>query len=143
MLPKWHALLGFLFSYIAYWFTNITLLQASLIFLASFLIDIDHYIWYVLKAKDFSLKKAYVWHKKIPPLHKPIMQVFHTIEFHILVGLFGIFWNGFYYILIGFIFHSLVDITYFIIRRKISVREYSLIRFLILKKKEPNKYFKF
>ena len=63
MLPKSHALLGFLFAYIIYWFTSITIFQAVLIFLAAVLIDIDHYLYYILTKKRFSLKSSYNWFK--------------------------------------------------------------------------------
>ena len=65
MLPKWHILLGFLFTYVIYWFTSINIFQASLIFLASILIDFDHYIFCVQKKKDWSFKNAYFFLRKI------------------------------------------------------------------------------
>ena len=112
MLPKYHALLGFVFTYIFYWFTSITIFQASLIFLASVLIDFDHYIWYVQRKKDYSLKKSYIWLKK--NLHfkkpKPVMMIFHTIECIILIGILSFYFNIFLFILIGMLFHSILDV---------------------------------
>ena len=35
------------------------------VFLATYFIDVDHYLWYVFKNKDFSLKKAYKYHLKV------------------------------------------------------------------------------
>ena len=63
MLPKWHALIGFIVSYIIYWFTTITIFQGVIIFLASIFIDIDHYLYYIVAKKRFSLKSAYNWFK--------------------------------------------------------------------------------
>ena len=37
--------------------------------------------------------------------------MFHTVEFHLLVGLLGLVWIGFFYIFIGMIFHSLLDVV--------------------------------
>jgi hypothetical protein len=127
MLPKWHALFGFLFAYILYWFTSITLFQASLIFFASIFIDIDHYFWYVLKKKSFSLKKAYYFLRDKERLTRKLM-LFHTIEFHLFVGLLGLVWSGFFYILAGMILHSIIDIFDLIYTKRLNIRIFCLIR---------------
>jgi len=96
MLPKWHILFGFLFAYIIYWFSSITIFQASLIFFASFLIDLDHYFRYVIKTKKInifnfwkgSMEREIRW-KKLPKKeklrYKQAIFVFHGIEFFILL----------------------------------------------------------
>ena len=134
MLPKWHALLGFVFAYIVYWFTSITIFQASLIFLSSVLIDFDHYSWYAIKKKDWNLKNAYYWNKALPKKHKPMMHIFHTIEFTILVGLLGFIWSGFFYIFIGMLFHSFSDIIEINYNKKTGCREFSFIKYLTWEK---------
>ena len=132
MLPKWHALLGFLFSYIIYWFTSITILEASLIFFAAVFIDFDHYMWYVFKKKDLKLKNAYKYLKYHEKLTQKLM-LFHTIEFHILIGLLGLIWSEFYYILIGMVFHSTSDLISLIYEKRLKVRIFSLIGELLFK----------
>lgn len=130
MRPNPHTILGFLFAGIIYLFIYpITIFQASLIFLSSVLIDFDHYIWYVLRKKDWSLKNAYNYLIDIFSRdHKPVMMVIHTVEFHILTGLLIFFWNGFFFILIGMLFHSLLDVVSL---ARVSNREFSLIKYLI------------
>src|SRR3989344_7888189 len=65
MLPKHHILLGFIFSLVTFFlFSQIGTLGGVVIFLSSFLIDFDHYIYYIFKKKDFSLKRAYLWYKE-------------------------------------------------------------------------------
>jgi len=140
MLPKYHILFGFLFTYIIYWVSSITIFQASLIFFASVLIDFDHYLWWVKRKNTWSLKKSYFFHKNLHNRKKPIMMIFHTIEFLLIVGILSLYFNFFIFILIGMIFHSLVDIIYFYHEKMMYVREFSLIRYLILKKKYPKKY---
>jgi hypothetical protein len=125
MLPKTHILLGFLFAYITYWFTSLSIFQASLIFLASVLIDFDHYLWYVFKKKNLNLKKAYNF-LKIKRKSKRLM-IFHTIEFHIFVGLLGFIWAGFFYILIGMLFHSITDLIGLIYKKEVWRRRYWLL----------------
>ena len=134
MLPKWHILFGFLFAYLIYWFTSITIFQASLIFFASVLIDFDHYMFWTKREKTFNLKKAYFWHKNLSKNHKPIMHIFHTIEFLILVLILVYFWKGFFFILIAMLFHSILDIIDLAYRKELYVREFSFFRFLILNK---------
>ena len=101
MLPKWHVVLGLIFSIIIYFATGITILEASLIFFASVFIDFDHYTWYVQKTKDFSLKRAYCYLRDQSKHNKRTLMVFHTIEFHIFTALLIFVWTGFLFILIG------------------------------------------
>jgi len=142
MLPKWHVLFGFIFSYIIYWFTSINIFEAILIFLSSVLIDFDHYLWIAKRKKYFNLKKAYFWHKNLPKKHKPIMHIFHTIEFIIFIGILSFYSSFFFFILIGMVFHSILDIIEMFYSEKMGCREFSLTRYLILEKANPRKYFK-
>ena len=61
MLPKVHIIVGGIISILLYLLFPITILEVSLIFLSSFLIDFDHYLLYVVNKKDFSLKKSFRW----------------------------------------------------------------------------------
>jgi len=138
MLPKWHLFFGFLFTYLIYWFTSLTTFQASLIFLSSVLIDFDHYIFIMKRKKIFNLKKAYFWNKNLPDKHKPIMQIFHTIEFLAFTFILTFFWEGFLFILIGMLFHSILDIIYLFNKKAVFTREFSFIKYLI---SDKTKYF--
>tara|TARA_Y100000034_G_scaffold99887_1_gene122916 strand:- start:41 stop:427 length:387 start_codon:yes stop_codon:yes gene_type:complete len=127
MLPKWHILFGVIFSLILFYiFPIIGLFNLSLIFLSSFLIDFDHYFWYIYKKKDWNLKNSYNYLKKEARNLRKGM-VFHTIEFHIFVGLLGLIWAGFFYILIGMISHSLTDLVSLIYEKRLYSRRFSLI----------------
>ncbi len=142
MLPKHHIILGAIFSALLYWLFSLTIFQTLLVFLSSILIDFDHYLWYVARKKDWDLKNSYNYLEKLSKnLKKPIMMVFHTIEFLILVFILSFFWRGFYFALIGMIFHSILDLLYFGHKNMLYVREFSLIRHLVLREKYPNKYF--
>jgi hypothetical protein len=137
MLPHTHATYGAIFALIIYLLFPITLSQAALIFLASFLIDFDHYTWYVLKKKDFSLKNAYYFLKELEHKKRSLM-LFHTIEFHLLVFLLAYIWIGFWFILLGMIFHSILDIIHLVYEKKLSQREFCLLRYII---SDKSKYF--
>lgn len=135
MLPKWHILYGAIFSALAYFTLNVSLFNASLIFLASVFIDVDHYIWLLKRNKTFSLKKSYDWYKALPHNHKPIMHIFHTIEFFVVIFLLSYLWQGFLFILIGLLFHNFLDIIQMVYDNELSGREFILIRYILSKDK--------
>ncbi len=132
MLPKYHILLGFLFSLILYLiFPFIGLIGFLLIFASSVLIDIDHYLYYIFAKKNFSLGNAYKYFfekrkkyissvKSIRNRLNPAMYFLHGIEVLLILFIIGIFVNKIsLFIFIGFIFHLFLDIieqVYFGIR---------------------------
>lgn len=122
MYPKQHIILGFIFSLIIFLiFPQIELIGFTAIFLSSFLIDVDHYLVYVIKKKDWNLKNAYNWYidseKKFQSLsikeqiNSPFpLFVLHGIEILVLIALLGIFISRlFLFIFVGFSFHLLLD----------------------------------
>jgi len=120
MLPKYHILFGAIFSILAYIVFNLTLLQASLIFFSSFLIDVDHYLWFVFKRKNLNLASSYKRfvrkRKEYIALsleqrkqYKKAFMIFHGIEFITLLIILSFFYNIFFFILIGVLFHLIID----------------------------------
>ena len=61
MLPRWHVIIGLLVAILLKVTTSLDNVAIGIIFLASFLIDFDHYLFYVLKKKDFDIDGQY-WH---------------------------------------------------------------------------------
>ena len=121
MLPKKHILYGLIFSIVISFLFNLTLLEVGLIFLASFLLDFDHYLYSVFREKTFSLKKAYLGFikkgKKFRRLAKQERRnyvsgfyLFHGLETLVVLGLLGFFVSDyFYFILTGVAFHLILD----------------------------------
>jgi len=120
MLPKSHILSGAVFSVIIYLIFPITPFQFTLIFLSSFLIDFDHYLFYAFNEKNLSLKKAYKWFVKKRekwiklPLkekkqYKKPLFIFHGIELWIILFALSSININFIYILIGIGFHMVLD----------------------------------
>ncbi len=119
-----HVVLGFLFSVLCFAiFPQIGLIGFSLIFLSSVLIDIDHYLYYVYKKKNLSLKKAYGWCVKkrdiylsLPPeKRKKTFAGFyflHGFEILILFFLLSYFFKPSIFIFLGLSFHLLLDLVY-------------------------------
>lgn len=139
MLPRWHIILGMIFTVLV-WVVIPTISPAylALIFLSSFLIDFDHYVASVLKTKKYSLRHSFRYHEKMEKeLKKKIKKgikekgdfhLFHTIEFHALIGILGVFITPFFYVFIGMFFHSLLDLIFLIHKRVFHTREYFFIR---------------
>lgn len=138
MLPQSHILLGALAS-LALMLAGIPAWGALIIFLASFLIDIDHYLLYISKERDFNLVRAYKWFRKQETNHKPMLVVFHTVEFIFLIFIIALFSKTFLFILLGMLIHSLLDVIEMTYHRKFHCREYFLTRYLLSKDKK--KYF--
>ena len=125
MLPTKHFIFGLIFAGFLYFiFPKIGLVGFLIIIFSTFLIDVDHYLYYVYRKKDFSLRNAYKWFikqkKKFLALPRKQRNKFqtgfcflHGIEILIILFLLGIFISKyFYFILIGFAFHLVLDIIY-------------------------------
>ena len=133
MLPRWHILYGAILTAVL-WFLipGIDYLYLALFFLASFLIDFDHYLKAVARTKKIGLFNAlrYYRDKKHEFSRRKEMHIFHTIEFHVFVGLLGLTWIGFFYIFMGMIVHSLIDLISMASKDKVNTREYFFSKWL-------------
>ena len=120
MLPKYHIIIGFLASLIIYFLFEIALLQTSIIFISSFLLDIDHYFLYVIRKKDFSLTNSIKYFKKRRKKwlsmnikkrknYKRAIFIFHGIEFWILLVLLTNYFTIIWFILFGIAIHIFLD----------------------------------
>jgi len=137
MLPKFHALISFIFIIILKQISSFDYFQLLVIFLAAIFIDFDHYLAFVLMKKNLSLKKAYNYYiKLIEKINKGInvkcpLCIFHTIEFLIPFGILSYF-NGFIFLIFcGFIFHLLVDIVHGLITKTLKFRGLSVIMYVL------------
>ena len=141
MLPRWHFFFGLLLTIGLYAYNpDISILHLSLIFLASWLIDIDHYCCAVHRTGSWRLRDAYSYHdtlgKQIARNHqkgirkKYDFHLFHTLEFHALIALISIWWTPAFYIFIGMAFHSLLDLFTLINKDAVYLREYFFFTWL-------------
>lgn len=135
MFPKWHIFLGGLFTLIIWIFApNLNPIYLAIIFLSSFLIDFDHFVVGAARTGKLNFKEIYDYHEqqdriKIKERTRGIRKkgdfhLFHTIEFHVLIGILGIFFAPLFYVFIGMIFHSLIDLFSLIQGDEIYRREY-------------------
>jgi len=141
MLPRWHIFLGAAFTLaFAAILPDTHWIYLTLIFLSSFLIDFDHYMAGARKSKTFNLTKVLRYHDLMLLQEKRENErgirrrgdfhIFHTLEFHIIVALLGFVWVGFWYILIGMVFHSLLDIISLLYGDRLYRREYFFFAWL-------------
>lgn len=144
MLPRWHILWGAVFTLIIWYFApGINPGYLALIFLSSILIDFDHYVNASVKNKSLHLWSAFEYYKKMAIQQKKErsrgirkrgdFHLFHTIEFHLLIGAIGLYSTPFFYIFIGMVFHSLLDLFYLINKDYLYRREYFLFNWLAKK----------
>jgi hypothetical protein len=123
MLPKYHILLGAVFSAILCIFFNLSLTNSTIVFFSSFLIDADHYIFYVWKERDINLVNAYHWFKTKNKVYSSFPKkerknyrhafcFFHGIEplliIYALSHLPLMYWL--FFVFVGFSFHLLLDV---------------------------------
>jgi len=125
MLPSKHFIFGLIFAGFLYFiFPQIGLMGFSIIIFSTFLIDVDHYLYYVFKKKNFNLKNAYKWfieHKK-ELLSLPWKQrnkfktgfcFLHGIEVLFILLILWIFVSKYFlFVFVGFAFHLLLDSIY-------------------------------
>lgn len=121
MLPKTHIITGFIASLILWAFIpQVTIFYALIIFLASFLIDFDHYLFYVFKQKDYNLKRAFWWfiekgkfYNKLSlekrEEYRRVIMIFHGIECWIILLLAITLHEIFLFILVGIAIHMTLD----------------------------------
>ena len=123
MYVKYHIIFGLIFAGFFYLIFNIGIVGFFIIFLSSFLIDVDHYIYYAFKKKSIDLKQAYNYFMKNEEkmLSYPRKQrnqiygghcILHGVEFVLILFLLSFFSKYVLYILLGVAFHLLLDITY-------------------------------
>lgn len=122
MHPLKHVFLGTIFSLILlFLFPQIGFIGFFIIILSTILIDIDHYLYYICKKKDWNLNNAYNWFierkkrlnqlsKKERQKYKKDILIFHGIEFLILVILLLFIHRYFFFVFIGVLFHMLLDL---------------------------------
>lgn len=146
MLPNFHITLGAIFSYVLFLlFPQIGVSGFLLIFFSSFLIDIDHYLYYVFRKKNLHPIKAVKWslkNRKIFLSHHPEkrkefytgLYFLHGIEILIVLVLLIFVSDLFLYILIGFSFHLLLDVLEGL-KKKYRLEKVSVINDFLKSKK--------
>jgi len=113
--------------------------KALLILAGGVLIDVDHYFWYVYKYKKFNLFGSYKYYmlnvrEKEFEKDKNALNIFHSIEFLVVLVVFSFYSEFILVLTIGLLLHHLLDLvwTYFVPKQFII--EYSIIHWAIKNK---------
>lgn len=134
MLVKYHIISGLIASGLLFpiydWYSLIVLIS-------SFIFDIDHYLFFIITKKEFSLRKAYSYFKnthdtKNIGLMRTMLMVFHTLEFYILLIVLSLLNRLFLMVLIGVLLHGILD-AIDEIRNFGELKPYSITKFVIKK----------
>jgi len=101
-------------------------------FLSASFLDIDHYIFYLFKFKDLNYSKAYRFFESIEHKPRKAFCILHTIEFLLLVAVLGFVLKSqlVYGLLIGLIFHLLIDLGQAIYFREVNYRWWSIYHYI-------------
>jgi len=122
MLPTKHLFFGIIFSlFLLILSPKIGLIGFFILLSSTVFIDVDHYLYYVYKKRDISLKRAHQWFsnrlKKIISLPKNkrdnfpgIICFLHGVEVLFITIILSFFISKyFFYVFMGFAFHLLLD----------------------------------
>ena len=151
MLPHKHIVLGFFFAVLLlFLYPQFSLLSIFTIFASSILVDIDHYLLFVSRKREFSLAKAFNYFLDLRKLSgiikkekksKSPVYIFHTLEFFIFLILLSIFIPQLIFVLVGLSFHYITDIIEMTAQGAAHFREYSIILWAIRRKSKEWKYY--
>jgi hypothetical protein len=120
MLPRHHIIFG---AALLVFTETVTLFQAFIAFLSSFLVDVDHYLIYVFRTKNLSFKKAYGFfvestNKIYYRGYRCPLFIFHTIEFLIIIAVLSIYFKIFLFVIAGVLLHWALD-WYVLLKNKV------------------------
>jgi len=152
MLPKWHFLAALILSIFLF---PIVQFKILIFILVAVFIDVDHYLLYIYRKKDFNLIRAYsffiekgkLFRKTRKYDRKYSLCVFHTIEFLILLIILIPTSSFFQIAMLGYSLHMIQDILSQIFMNSFNTRNYSIVGYIYerqnFNKKEQNEKRKF
>ncbi len=108
MLPSVHFIVSLFLAVILYpifgWIVGVILI-------GGFFIDVDHYLLYLFKKKDYSLRNAYFYFRNndCSLILKKDIFIFHTIESIVILSALSFYSELFLLINLGVVFHLVMD----------------------------------
>jgi len=134
-----HTIIGGAVSIILYPFIG---LEALWFFGASVLIDIDHYIDFIYHngMRDFSPARMFLYHKILSRWLKDPeflnMEIFHTVEFLILILALALIFNSTVLaaIFFGLMLHIALDVIFLLRHKVLNKRVHSIAGYFIKKR---------
>lgn len=113
--------------------------NALIVLIGGFLIDIDHYLWYIFKFKKFSLKDCYYYCGVLARNDNwrsvsGSLLIFHTIEFLFLMVVLSFYFKSILIFTIGLLLHYIMDFIWYFYVIKRFVLNHSIILWFIKNK---------
>jgi len=110
--------------------------QIFLFAIGSIVIDIDHYIFYVLSFKRFDVKGMFEYYEEWLPSVKDKIPyagicIFHTIEIYLILVVSATYISGILYLVVGLTFHQALDVIALKRSKSLFTRPYSVIEHFI------------
>jgi len=147
MLPKYHIIFSAIIILFLYSLFPLTPWQIAIIFLSSFIVDVDHYFYGIFKLKTFNLfeikkwfmKNRSIWREMNPKQkrkYKLSIIIFHGVEFWVLLLILAQFYKPVYFVLIGIFIHFFQDLIEMIQIQHPIYHKISFIYVLMTNKKK-------
>lgn len=140
MLPRWHIIFGIIFCAVFKLISpDTSYVSLFLIWFSSVFIDFDHYLaaafthkkWNPVEALNYGherRQKILDQKSEIGVCEKGDFHILHTVEIHLVVGIIALLIEPFFFIFIGMMFHSLLDLIWMVRHDVIDSREFFLTR---------------
>lgn len=145
-MPQSHLIYGLFFSACVYFiYPTIGILGFSLIWLSSIFIDLDHAVRFTIKTGSINPIKFLEWsygeHKRWKNLknknqYKLPFFACHGIEFIAMLAILTIFTSWAKYVLIGALFHLILDYMHLIKHKRVLMSKMSQVWVLIRNSKK-------
>jgi len=111
--------------------------ETAVLFLSIILIDIDHYIDFVVVCRRFSPRDMLKYHAWLFSQRNSVygLNIFHTAECMGILFILGFRVGYLWVVLAGFVIHYLADLVYLYGHGMISARAFSIVEYLIRRNK--------
>lgn len=109
--------------------------ELALFAVGGVLIDVDHYLLYIQRRRDFSVAGMFRYFRELQPIQVTIpyvgLCIFHTIDFFILLGLLATLYPPLNYLLAGCLYHFALDLIDLRRKKVIFIRPFFLVEHFI------------
>lgn len=109
--------------------------QLTFFAIGGVLIDVDHYLLYIVRRRSFSVRGMFRYFAELQPIQTTIpyvgLCIFHTLDFFIFLGLLALIYPPINYLLAGCLFHFAIDLLHLRRKKVIFIRPFFLVEHFI------------
>jgi len=135
MIPSVHFVISLILFFVLYpFFGPLSLL----VFIGGWLIDLDHMLYYAIRFRSLNYFKANRYFREKKYREKTI-NIFHTIEFYIIILFLSLYNKHVLIITIGLAAHVITDLVHFMLIKNFSSRYWTITWWIIDKSRKKNK----